>query len=710
MSQPLFSLFVSCAKGLEYLLEEELCQLGLTPDRVSPQGVYAHCELAQIYRVCLWTRLANRVQLIVCEGPGDDREALYQLSAQFAWDSLFSVDKTLAIEFHGESEHIRNTLFGAQVVKDAIVDYFQQKLATRPSIAREKPDIKLHAYLKNAYITLSLDLTGYSLHQRGYRTEAGLAPLKETVAAAMLMRAKWANLSETGAGLHDPFCGSGTLVIEAAMMSAGLAPGLLRNDQSLQHWCSHDETLWQALRSEALAAAKSPSIVLKGTDHSPDLIKKAKANALRAGVSDLVDFSVASIDACKATTNTGLLITNPPYGERLEDVPSLIPLYKTLGLIAHEHFPGWNMAVLTSSPELAKAIGLRAKHSYTLYNGALSCKLYCISLEPSNQLRQHNSSSASQTLSAQATMLANRLSKNYTHLKKWATRQSIDCYRIYDADLAEYNYAIDKYKEYIVLQEYVAPASISAEKVAQHTAELLSVLPSVLGVSANNLIMKQRKPQKGKQQYQKINQSEHSLVVNEGLAKFKVNLYDYLDTGLFLDHRLLRLKFAQLPKGVRFLNCYCYTATASVQAALAGAITTNIDLSNTYLNWGKDNFHLNQLNLSNHRFIQDDVLTWLRSSHDLFDVIFLDPPSFSNSKRMQDTLDIQRDHELLIHAAMRKLTKQGVLYFSTNLRRFSLASEIKMEYHVVDISSQTIDIDFKRNQTIHQCYRITSQS
>ncbi|WP_040916110.1 THUMP domain-containing protein, partial [Legionella tunisiensis] len=220
-----YSLFISCPKGLEYLLEEEVKTLGLHVTRVSPQGVYGEADLTVIYQLCLWSRLANRVQLLLFSGQAHNEQTLYQLCNQFPWQTVFSADKTLAIEFHGSSTHIRNSMFGAQVVKDGIVDHFRQFKGMRPSIDREKAQIRLHAHLKHDIVTVSFDLTGYSLHQRGYRTQAGEAPLKENIAAAMLIRAKWPQLAANGYALHDPFCGAGTLIIEAAMMAGHIAPG-----------------------------------------------------------------------------------------------------------------------------------------------------------------------------------------------------------------------------------------------------------------------------------------------------------------------------------------------------------------------------------------------------------------------------------------------------------------------------------------------------
>lgn len=700
-----FSLFVSCPKGLEYLLEEELETLGLKVSRVSPQGVYGMASLVLVYHLCLWSRLANRVQLILFSGEALNQGTLYDLCYKFPWETVFSPDKTLGIEFHGISTEIRNTMFGAQVVKDAIADYFRESHGERPIIERENPQIRLHAYLKNDNLTVSLDLTGYSMHQRGYRTEAGAAPLKENIAAAMLIRAKWPELMVQGASLHDPFCGSGTIVIEAAMMAANIAPGLLRRDQSLQHWTQHQPDVWDEIQTQALQAVKPVEIKFRGTDMDADVIALAHANAERAGVSHLVDFACLPLDACRPTAEHGVLIGNPPYGERLNDATQLIPLYHQLGHVLYTYYQGWQAAILTSNPMLAKAMGLRASKSYTLYNGALECKLYCVALDADNQLRRFEPG----RLSAGAQMFANRLQKNYSHLQKWAKRNQISCYRVYDADLPEYAFAIDIYNDHAVLQEYTAPASIDVHKAEKRSLDVIQASPAALGLPAENLVVKRRKQQTGKNQYQKMAQVGRTMVVSEGQAKFKVNLYDYLDTGLFLDHRPLRLRFANLAKGTRFLNCFCYTATASVHAAKAGAVTTNVDLSNTYLGWAEDNFRLNQLDVARHQFIQYDCLEWLNVTTDRFDVIFLDPPSFSNSKRMTTTLDIQRDHESLIGAAMKLLSSNGTLYFSTNFRQFKLSPEINRQYSVRDISAETIDLDFKRNQRIHQCFMICKQ-
>lgn len=700
-----YSIFISCPKGFEYVLEDELKGLGLDVKRVSPQGVYGQADLELIYHLCLWSRLANRIQLILFSGEAINQDDIYRLSHNFAWKKVFTAEKTLAVEFHGESYQIRNTMFGAQVVKDGIVDYFRELGEQRPHIERLNPDIKVHAHLKDEIFTVSLDLTGYSMHQRGYRSMAGAAPIKENVAAAILIRAKWAQLVQEGYTLHDPFCGSGTVVIEAALMAANIAPGLLRDDQAFVHWLDHDADLWAKCRDEARAARRPVAVSLCGTDIDGKMVAIAQANAERAGVQNFVKFELQAIEECRPAGDKGLLIANPPYGERLSDTTQLLPIYRQLGVVMHDHCQGWQAAILTSNLLLAKSIGLRASKQYSVMNGQIECKLYCFQIDESNKLKGDTDGGGS----SGSTMFANRLAKNYQHLKKWAARNQISCYRVYDADLPEYAFAIDIYNDHAVLQEYAAPSSVPVHKAELRKLEVLAAVPGVLGVDPEHLVIKERRQQKGASQYQRLGRANQNMMVREGKALLQVNVHDYLDTGLFLDHRPLRLKFSQLSAGTRFLNLFCYTASASVQAALAGARTTNVDLSNTYLTWAEDNFYANKLNLSEHRFVQADCLEWLKSAQEKFDVIFLDPPSFSNSKRMDDTLDIQRDHEQIITDATRLLARDGILYFSTNLRSFKLDIEVSEKYTVRDISGETIDLDFKRNQKIHRCFKITQK-
>lgn len=701
----MYPVFISCPKGLEGLLSDELQALGVFSDKTSPQGVYVTVSLENLYRIALWSRLAGRVQYILFEEKVRTADDLYRVCRAFDWEPVFSEEKTLAVVFHGESSEFRNTLFGAQVVKDGIVDAFKEKTNIRPHVDRHDPDILIHAYLKNDSVTLSFDLVGYSLHQRGYRKDAGPAPLKEHIAAAMLMRTQWPKLMNEGYALQDLCCGSGTLVIEAAMMAARIAPGLLREEKAFYHWKSHDPLLWKKVWEEAEKAKVTPTVLFQGSDKDFRAIMDAEENAKRAGVSEWISWENCSFEEAKPIHEKGLMITNPPYGVRLGDVDSLVPFYKELGRTLHTHFQGWQAAILTPYVALAKALGLRRDKQYTLFNGALSCQLYRFHLNADNVFLEEKRPLAR---TEGALMFANRLKKNVQHLQKWSKRHGIHCYRVYDADLPEYAFAIDLYQNFVVLQEYAPPKSVDPKKAQRRRMEVQTLIPEVLEIPEKNLVIKTRQQQKGQNQYEKLNDMRDRLIVREGDASFYVNLSDYLDTGLFLDHRPLRMHFRKtLKPGMRFLNCFSYTGTASVHAALAGAMTVSVDLSKTYLAWAADNFRLNHLDVSRHQFVHYDCLLWLSVTQDKFDVIFLDPPSFSNSKRMTDTLDIQRDHEQLIAACRKLLTSEGVLYFSTNLKTFKLSEALLQDEGVEDITALTIDVDFKRHANIHRCYKIT---
>jgi 23S rRNA (guanine2445-N2)-methyltransferase / 23S rRNA (guanine2069-N7)-methyltransferase len=310
-------------------------------------------------------------------------------------------------------------------------------------------------------------------------------------------------------------------------------------------------------------------------------------------------------------------------------------------------------------------------------------------------------------LSEGAQMFANRLQKNRKRLNKWLKKSGESCYRLYDADMPEYALAIDVYGHQVHVQEYAAPKSIDPSKAQRRLMDALSAIPVAMDVRPEQIHYKQRERQSGKAQYRKQANSGDRFVVEEGGAKLWVNLKDYLDTGLFLDHRPVRRLLGEKANGKRFLNLFCYTATATVHAALGGASDSiSVDLSNTYLDWARDNFTLNALDPSRHRVVRDDCLRWLETAGSEFDLIFMDPPTFSNSKRMEGTLDIQRDHARLIELAMARLAPAGELIFSNNQQRFRLDDEVASRYRVEEITAQTYDPDFTRRANLHHCFRI----
>ncbi|MCB1878812.1 MAG: bifunctional 23S rRNA (guanine(2069)-N(7))-methyltransferase RlmK/23S rRNA (guanine(2445)-N(2))-methyltransferase RlmL [Gammaproteobacteria bacterium] len=704
---------------MEQLLAEELRNLGAVDVAESRVGASFNGTLETAYKTCLWSRTANRILLPLASFAAETPAALYEGVQCVSWSDHFGVTQSFAVECNSSRSQISHSHFAALKVKDAIADQFRERQGARPSVQVEQPDILINLYLLRDQATLSLDLSGESLHRRGYREQGLGAPLKENLAAAMLLRAGWPEMAARGGALLDPMCGSGTLPIEAVLMAADIAPGLLRRHWGFLHWKQHDEALWNRLLAEAhvrreKGLAQLPVIV--GCDQSAPAVRSAQTNAARAGLQGRVRFEQRELSqaAPVSAAVNGLVVANPPYGERLGRDSDLPRLYRLLGDTLKQRFTGWQAAILTGTPELGKRLGLRARKIYSLFNGAIECKLLCIDIDPEWFVndRRFPTPLPAESRSDGAKAFANRLLKNRKHLVRWLQREGISCFRLYDADLPEYALAVDVYgtePPRVHVQEYQAPDSIDPRKARLRLREALGVILETLEIDEERLYFKVRKPQKGSAQYQKLATSAKFYQVNEGACRLLVNFEDYLDTGLFLDHRKTRQLLAELAAGKRFLNLFCYTGTASVYAASGGALaTTSVDMSNTYLDWAQRNMQLNRFDGAEHRFIRADCVEWLKRGGDgnRYGLIFLDPPSFSTSKRMDATLDLQRDHVDLIRGATNLLEPDGVLIFSNNLRRFRMERERLENLEVEDISRATLPNDFQRNPRIHNVWRI----
>jgi 23S rRNA (guanine2445-N2)-methyltransferase / 23S rRNA (guanine2069-N7)-methyltransferase len=440
------------------------------------------------------------------------------------------------------------------------------------------------------------------------------------------------------------------------------------------------------------------------------------ANIENAGLDEHIRIAHKPLDQFgKATAETGLLVTNPPYGARMGEVEQLIPLYEKLGVVLQKNFTEWRAAIYTGNLDLARELDLSPSKQYSLFNGSIACKVLVFDnmQSKSEQIAERLSKPAPvQPLSEEAKMLFNRLQKNQRRLKGWLKKSSISCYRLYDADIPEYSAAIDIYEKFIYVQEYAAPNTIEERVAKQRFETIKRAVKEFSGNEYKKVYYKERRRQKGDSQYQRLNEeTSESIVVNEGRARFEVNLSDYLDTGLFLDHRPVRALLAEMTAGKTLLNLFCYTASATVQAALAGAKSSlSVDMSNTYLDWAQRNFELNSLSSSKHQLLRADCLKWLEEDSQTFDVIFLDPPTFSNSKKMESVLDVQRDHPELIRQAMAKLNPEGTLVFSNNFRKFKLDELTSRQFNCENITQQTLDTDFERNPRIHNVWLITKRS
>lgn len=713
---------VTAPAGAADLLAADLAAFGATDCRDRPWGVTCRGGLEVAYRICLWSRVASRVLLRLHAAPAATPEALYAATREIDWSAHLAPGATLAVDFDSTRSAISHTRFGALKVKDAIVDQLRALREVRPDVDTARPDVRVSVRIVADEATFAIDLAGESLHRRGWRAEGVPAPLKENLAATLLLRCGWPQIAADGGAFVDPMCGSGTLPIEAALILADTAPGILREYFGFIGWAGHDALLWQRLRDEAhsrQAASPRPAGRIFGSDRDARAVAAARAALALAGVEDLVTLDRRPLAAVtRPDTARGLVLVNPPYGERIGDVDELRPMYAELGAVLRERFDGWQAGVLTANLGLGREIKLEARRRHRLYNGPIEIQLLRFDVAAAHYARENRpgrlpSVDPAKRESPGAQMFANRLRKNLDALGKWARREEVHCYRAYDADMPEYAFAVDLYgdgegERWAFVQEYAAPATVAEEKVRSRRAEAVSVLPEALGLDAERIWFRTRRKRKGLDQYTKVAEQEEFHEVSEGGLRFLVNFDDYLDTGLFLDHRPTRARLRALASGQRFLNLFGYTGTASVYAAAGGATsTTTVDLSRTYLDWARRNLVLNGFDGREHVLVQADALDWLQHAPaGGWDLVFLDPPTFSNSKRMDGTLDVQRDHIGLLSQTARLVAPGGLLVFSTNYTRFELDHAALPGLRIEDISQATIPKDFERNARIHRCYLI----
>ncbi|TPH13897.1 bifunctional 23S rRNA (guanine(2069)-N(7))-methyltransferase RlmK/23S rRNA (guanine(2445)-N(2))-methyltransferase RlmL [Litorilituus lipolyticus] len=697
--------------GIEVLLVNEIENLGGEHVVQKPEGVYFKASLELGYRISLWTRLATRVMLKIGEGEAKNKDELFQTASSINWVEHFDSHHSFAIDFVGYSDEIRNSQFGGLTIKDAIVDQFREQGLERPDVDKKSPEISFQARLLKDQISLYLDFSGRGLFQRGYRQHTGAAPLKENLAAALIIRSGW--LTDTTKPLVDPMCGSGTILIEAVSMAAKQAPGIERATWGFDVWKMHDEALWQQELNNAIEQSATSleqlNVKVFGIDIDSRVLKTAQQNARNAQLQRFIEFSCKDTNKMNNTFGQGgTILFNPPYGERIGELPELVESFVLFGQKLKAQFMDWRVAILTANVDLLAMLKLSSFKRYKFKNGPLDCQLALYNIDE-KQLEK-DSTTPQSNFAEQDSAFANRLKKNRKSLKGWLKSGQINSYRLYDGDIPEYNVAIDIYNEYLVIQEYAAPKSIDAEKAAKRLQEVIYWAPKVLDITTDKVVLKTRAKQKGRNQYQRLDKSKQALTVNEHGALFKINLWDYLDTGLFLDHRKTRQIVAKKAKNKSLLNLFAYTGSVSVQAALHGANSvTTVDMSNTYLSWAQDNFALNKLSGHKYEFIQADCLDWLKKNTKQFDLIFIDPPTFSNSKRMEDSFDVQRDHVALITDALKCLTPEGEIFFTNNKRNF------KMDFEAMDtlglkaenLSDVTRDKDFARNKHIHNSWSIT---
>lgn len=748
--------FAACPMGLSDVLSDEL--RGFGAEDLDPQqgGVGFEASLEVAYHACLRSRVANRILVQLARFPLASADDIYTGALSVDWSVHLKRDTSFIVGVSGRHHSIRHHRFAAQRVKDAIVDQCREQDGWRPRVDLERPDLRLRLRLGPSSGLLGIDLAGESMHRRGYRGPRAPAPLKENLAAGILALAGWPDLASQGVPFCDPMCGSGTLVIEAAMMASKRPPREPRERLGSEAWLRHEVRAWERARRDVAAMSwekKTPPIL--GFDQDAKAIRSAKEAAQLAGVDRLVRFEVKSLSDQSAaslglpprddTTGDedtedsawvpqGLLVTNPPYGERLGEEAELPALYGAIGDVLKRGFPGWRASVLVGNRKLEKRVGLKPAAWIDLMNGAIPCRLMSYDISsfvpastegPGWRQRARALETPGQGPGAEA--FANRLRKNAKHRDKWARRVGLEAYRVYDADLPEYKVAIDRYGTAVHIAEYAPPQDVDEFSASVRLADVVARVPEVLAVKPRDVFVKVRARQRGAEQYTRKPRElskdgagpQAVRVVREGALRFEVNLADYLDTGLFLDHRELRARLGREVKGLRFLNLFAYTGSATVYAAAGGATKTcSVDMSRTYLDWAARNLSLNEVSGAAHELVQADCVAWLAevaaSPSERYDVILLAPPTFSNSKRMARVFDVQADHVALIRDTLPLLAPGGRLFFSVNHRRFSLDEEALVNetkgLMIKDISGATLPKDFERNPRIHRSWEMRVES
>ena len=710
-------LFVaSCAAGLEKLVSREIATFEGTGITEMVGGVSWSGDLESAYRACLWSRFASRVLLTIdtftIKGPDD----LYNACLKIDWTQFLDEKTTLAVSStFGADPVLTHSHFSSLRVKDAIVDSFRSRGGDRPNVAKEKPDVPIHLYLKNDQVSLYLDLSGDSLHRRGYRKSAGIAPLKESLAAAIVALSGWNSEISPKFAFVDPMCGSATLLIEAALIFGDSAPGLSRSYFGFNKWPGHDETLWSKLVSEAVEREEVgferrwPRFI--GYDADPEMVAAARINITNAGLEERIEVKCQEFAHLQPPGNKGFVVSNLPYGERLSEKSRIKYLYSSVGRKLQKYFQGWKAGIFVGEPDLADSLGLDVQKSYKLFNGPIACRLFTGDVSRQREdsdffLKAHDQLELDEGID-----FANRIKKNLKKVGSWAQKNGVNCFRLYDRDLPDYNVTVDVYDKWVQVQEYLPPASVNIELSKRRFSTVLFIIREVFQVKRDRIFIKSRQRQRGKSQYQKKNGKSKYYEVREGDCTFLVNFTNYLDTGLFLDHRPIREKIGSLARGKRFLNLYGYTGTATVHAAKGGAaLTTTVDLSANYLEWAHNNLALNGFSPQNHELVQQDCLSWLREARGTYDLIFIDPPTFSNSKKKKLVFDVQRDHLELLLLAYTFLEDSGRIFFSTNFKGFKLDQRVYQKYEVINISSETTPFDFQRTKKAHSCWQMTKKS
>ena len=726
-----FDLIATSTSGLEAVVSRELKDLGYSPKILSSGRIAFTGTVEDIIRTNIWLRCADRVLISVDSFAATDFGQLFDGVYKLPWENFIGRLDQFPVRGRSWKSQLSSVPACQKIVKKAVAKRLQAGHKTDYLPESSQALFTVEVALAKDIATITVDTTGAGLNKRGYRDFVGHAPIKETLAAAMVKLSYW----RPDRQLVDPFCGSGTIPIEAAMIERNIAPGLKRNF-AFENWGIIPANLVKEQRQLAdQAIDRELKLDILASDIDRNQLSIAKRHAKQAGVLDDIKFQVRDFADLQSSAEFGCIITNPPYGQRLDNTAEIRELYEYMPAV-FRMLKTWSFFLITSFKNFEKLVGQPASRRRKLYNGKLECTYYQFygprppksedqlteaELKAQQELLQNETSDQEQTKTnvesvfggidehahKQAEMFVNRLKKQARHLRKWPNR-GITCYRLYDKDIPEIPLAVDWYDGKLHIAEYERPTDRTPAKHADWIDFITAKAADALEVSQKFLFVKRRQKQKGSQQYEKFSNRQVEFTVRENDLNFKVNLSDYLDTGLFLDHRNTRKMVAKESFAKRVLNLFAYTGSFSVYAAEAGARSvTTVDLSNTYIDWARQNFQLNDIKLRDcYKFVRDDVMKFLEyhKPGKFYDLAVVDPPTFSNSKKNEDIFDVQRDYVEMLNKLITMMSPGGVIYFSNNYRRFKF-EEDKINASCREITKQTIPEDF-RNKRIHRCWRI----
>jgi 23S rRNA (guanine2445-N2)-methyltransferase / 23S rRNA (guanine2069-N7)-methyltransferase len=698
--QPLHFL-ASCPRHCEDILSQEIIELGgEITQRLSSTIAFCGDEKL-LYKACLWLRTASSVKLVLQRFEAQDRENLYQKVLNTPWIDHFNHTQTFACETTTSETSFAPSHFLNLVVKDAIADSFRKIGKSRPNVNTDNPHMVISLHMDGTNATLGLEL-GRALYKRHWRMagiEQGLlvkshsAPIKENLSAALLYRAGWPRLCKTGKNFVDPMCGSGTILLEAYAMAYDRAPHLQREFFGFEHWAQFNKTLWQEVLAEATARfeAPKPSVPLFfGYDNNTNTIEQAKHAIKQAGADLAIAVKQADLFQMPAPCAEGLLMSNPPYGQRLGTEEKTVILYQKLGEHLKKYYVGWDVALILPNEDMIRYLDVRTDRLNVFYNGA--DKRYLA------RFQVMDAQAIAKPLSDRSQILVKHLSERQDRLGRMAKEHwHTNAYRLYNRGVEAYNAVVDRYDDILVVQTYDDSPAIK---------DLLRVCREITGLPKSNVLLKKRrKAAAGQNAYDKDQEKPIKRLIHEGHYQIEVALGSYIDTGLYLDHRPLRRWITKEASQKTVLNLFCYTGAVSVAAATGGALSVcSVDASSTYLKMCQHNMTINHMTAPSHTFIRDDVMHFLQHNHGMWDIIYVDPPTYSNGTG-RSAFDLQRQQEQLIQLCFKHLKTGGHIYFSTHYQKFRLSSQLEGMYQVHDLTEKSLDADVTQ-QYAHRLWRI----